>query len=448
MSASLQEVLGLLGKRFVAYHPGLADLTGSPKAALMLGHALYMSRIVLEKQPDRKGWFWKTAEEWRQATGLSVREVETARKILTASGILLEQRKGMPAKLWFRVDLERLAESLCQHAEQGYRPWSWEDRILKAVLGRPVVFYAPFAWIAQSATAGLYLSALFHQFRQALNDGDVADEGWITSPLTRTMEALHLGQKAVRNARRSLREASLIEEQRENQMQAELMTRIAMADLPTRIALEASKHHCLSEYDKQECRNTTNKSGPKRETRVAHTAEQDLPEAQNNSCPKRGTSSAERAGFSNKEINTPYLLLHNREEEGDSAFQTKPPSADDLVYPESLLPGERRQIASLVAGIPEPQLVLDELAGAMSLGRVTKSAVGYLKRLAEKQQAGVLVIEFGHRVAEGRERRAELMARRQQVETQKPPTPVDMAEARTRMASVRSMFGWDQRGRA
>ncbi len=37
------DLLAVLGNRYVAYYPALADLTGSPKAALMLGHAMFMN---------------------------------------------------------------------------------------------------------------------------------------------------------------------------------------------------------------------------------------------------------------------------------------------------------------------------------------------------------------------------------------------------------------------
>jgi len=138
LAQGVKDILSALGNRYVAYYPSLAELTGSPKAALMLGHAMFMTRVVLDKQPNRGGWFWKTSKEWKQVAGLSVREIETSRKVLLKDGILQESRRGMPAKLWFRVDLDRLALKLCQYANTTYRPWSWEDRVLKTLLGKPV----------------------------------------------------------------------------------------------------------------------------------------------------------------------------------------------------------------------------------------------------------------------------------------------------------------------
>ena len=63
---------------------------------------------MLRQQPERDGWFWKTAAEWQRETGLSRREQDSARRRLRALGLLEEQRRGMPAKRWFRLDLAAL----------------------------------------------------------------------------------------------------------------------------------------------------------------------------------------------------------------------------------------------------------------------------------------------------------------------------------------------------
>ncbi|MBN8764221.1 MAG: hypothetical protein J0J02_02990, partial [Thiobacillus sp.] len=204
LAQGVKDILSALGNRYVAYYPSLAELTGSPKAALMLGHAMFMTRVVLDKQPNRGGWFWKTSKEWKQVAGLSVREIETSRKVLLKDGILQESRRGMPAKLWFRVDLDRLALKLCQYANTTYRPWSWEDRVLKTLLGKPVMFYAPFAWTADSALAGLYMSSLFNRLRQTLSRNEVDEEGWFSSPTSQSLIHLHFGRRMLMNARAKL----------------------------------------------------------------------------------------------------------------------------------------------------------------------------------------------------------------------------------------------------
>lgn len=421
LAEGVTHLLSALGNRYVAYFPSLAGLTGYPKAALMLGHAMYMTRVVMEKQPNRGGWFWKTSKEWKQVTGLSVREIETARKVLLKDGILQESKRGMPAKLWFRVDLDRLAMRLCQYTNTAYRPWSWEDRVLKALLGKPVMFYAPFAWMADSALAGIYMSSLFNRLRQSLSKDEVNDEGWFSSPIVGSLRQLHFGRRMLMNARAKLVESGMMEEGRENCMQAQLLSRIVLTTLPARIAKEANEFHSLSESNKLDCRNPTNKSCSKRETRIAGTIKQELPEPQDNSSPFRETSSAETTTHSNNEINTPYLHPHKGLVGVDVIGFPNPVLAvltgadlETLIYPDKLLPGEKQSARKTLHGSPNPQLILDELAGQMQDGHV-KNALGYLRTLKSRQLAGTLEPEYAHRIATERIRRQEILEQRKRL---------------------------------
>lgn len=96
----------------IAFHRAFVQLAGSVTAGLMLSQALYWTRIVLEKEPLRGGWFYKSAREWEEETGLTRREQETARKKLIKCGLLEEKLRGIPATLYYCVNLSRLAELL------------------------------------------------------------------------------------------------------------------------------------------------------------------------------------------------------------------------------------------------------------------------------------------------------------------------------------------------
>jgi hypothetical protein len=74
----------------------------------MLSQGIYWSRI--KKEED--GWFYKTREEWREETGMKRYEQEQARKLLVETGFWAEQLMGVPAQLYYRVDFEKLLESL------------------------------------------------------------------------------------------------------------------------------------------------------------------------------------------------------------------------------------------------------------------------------------------------------------------------------------------------
>jgi len=79
--------------------------TGSITAAVMISHALQVSQLL---QNRNDGWFAKTIKAWQEEVGLSRSEQETARGRLLELGLLRERRVGMPARLEFKVDEDRV----------------------------------------------------------------------------------------------------------------------------------------------------------------------------------------------------------------------------------------------------------------------------------------------------------------------------------------------------
>ena len=92
--------------RPIAFHRCFVDITGSVNAALMLSQAVYW----MKRAPS--GEFYKTAEEWREETGLTQREQDTARKKLRKLDFWHEELKDAPAKLHYSIDFEALDEAL------------------------------------------------------------------------------------------------------------------------------------------------------------------------------------------------------------------------------------------------------------------------------------------------------------------------------------------------
>lgn len=92
--------------RQIQYYPALRPLLGSVTATIFFGQALYWS----DKTGDAQGWFWKTQDDWATETGLSPDEQTSARKKLRGIGVLREEFRGIPRKLWFRLDLDRFEE--------------------------------------------------------------------------------------------------------------------------------------------------------------------------------------------------------------------------------------------------------------------------------------------------------------------------------------------------
>jgi hypothetical protein len=108
---TLDRLLDVLD-RPIAFHRVFVELTGSVMAALMLSQGLYWTRIKRRDDPGSDGWFYKTQPEWEDETGMGRSEQETARKRLRRTSFWQEQRRGIPAKLYFRIDLAQLAEAL------------------------------------------------------------------------------------------------------------------------------------------------------------------------------------------------------------------------------------------------------------------------------------------------------------------------------------------------
>ena len=96
--------------RPIAYHPILAKVCGSVTAALFLSQLAYWS----DKGASRDGWIWKTQAEMEDETGLSRSEQETARKVLTKLGILQEERRGVPARMWYLINWDVLTNLIDQ----------------------------------------------------------------------------------------------------------------------------------------------------------------------------------------------------------------------------------------------------------------------------------------------------------------------------------------------
>lgn len=96
--------------RPVAYQPCFVQFGGITGAVLL-------SQLVYWHNRMDGGWFYKTQREINQETGLTRAEQETARRRLISSGVIEEDLRGVPAKLYFRVQSEHLESVLLQNAE-------------------------------------------------------------------------------------------------------------------------------------------------------------------------------------------------------------------------------------------------------------------------------------------------------------------------------------------
>lgn len=101
--------------RPIAFHRPFVELGLGISGALFLSQSLYWSR-----RTNASGYFYKTQEEWEAETGMSRREQETARKKLKSLGILEEKKQGVPCRVFYRINDEKLLTLLDekQHEKQ------------------------------------------------------------------------------------------------------------------------------------------------------------------------------------------------------------------------------------------------------------------------------------------------------------------------------------------
>jgi hypothetical protein len=254
MHAAVQSALS--ERHYIQFHPVLAELLGGFKPALMLGHALYWTRNWMMTQASgRDGWFWKTAAEWRDATGLTPREQEGARQVLRDAGIwqeaLIGQAHGHGTKLHFRVDLAALTKALCKFgtvntdspasvAPQSQHPPAApvvndapEDgpASLTRLLATPVLYYRSLADVAGGPASGLLLSWLLTRMRDALQRMSATSDGFFLFELDNVQQRLRLGPKVLRNARDTLERIGLISVGYAFESRGRLMVRVNLLAL-------------------------------------------------------------------------------------------------------------------------------------------------------------------------------------------------------------------------
>ncbi|BEU21590.1 hypothetical protein [Paraburkholderia sp. 22B1P] len=92
--------------RPIAYYPGLARKIGGVKAAVLFCQIFYW-----QGRASSPLGVYKTVEELEAETGLTYEEQRAARKSLTSLGLLIETRKRLEHKVYFRID-EDILDSL------------------------------------------------------------------------------------------------------------------------------------------------------------------------------------------------------------------------------------------------------------------------------------------------------------------------------------------------
>ncbi|MDP2433969.1 MAG: hypothetical protein Q8O33_18405 [Pseudomonadota bacterium] len=434
-------VSSALGQSYVSYHPLLATVTGNVKAALFLSHAISWSRYVHKSQPDRDGWFWLRASDWHEGAGLSGREQATARIILKGMGILEEKRIGVPAKIWYRVNLDKLGHLVAASAGRQFEEWSWDRAAMLHLLGQPVPCHRILIKVAESVVGGLILSYLFRATRRDLSDG--GDGEWMHIPVGHTREFLGITLKQQRRARERLRQAGLVEETFERVVQPKLLTRLNLGQLGLECAKKANEIHCLQDSANMFA-GFRNLDCGILQTRVAQSAYLELPKAQNKECPNRITEVAQSADQAVRKGPITKEENYKREPLQKAAPEAQAPSPApavgssselEIILPEKLLAGEATAARNWLMPLEGElrQQVADEWAGLLSLAargiKPMYSRLGVLNTLV-KRAKGLDSEPFTpclcFEVAAARQRRQEIESVRQSQIIATPSAPRDL----------------------
>ena len=97
----------------ISFHRCFVGITGKVTAALLLSYLWWSTD---EHGPSQDGWMPRPLDRIRDETGLSRDELASARHVLRALEILDDRRRGMPPVVEFRIDRDRVARLLLDHA--------------------------------------------------------------------------------------------------------------------------------------------------------------------------------------------------------------------------------------------------------------------------------------------------------------------------------------------
>jgi len=426
-----------IGQSYVSYHPLLATVTGNVKAALLLSHAISWSRYVHFSQPGRDAWFWLRATDWQEGSGLTVREQATARNILKGMGILEEKRIGVPARNWYRLDLEKLGRMVAESTGRAFDGWSWDRAAMFHLLGPPIPCHRVLIKVAKSVVGGLILSHLYRATRIDLSDG--GDGEWMHIPIGHARGLLGITPKQQRTARERLRQAGLVDEVFEKAVQPKLLTRLNLGLLALECANKAHELPCLQD--------SANK--------IAISCTQELPNAQIWSCPKRETGDAQSANLAVRKGPLPIKKENYKREPLQQPAPEAPTSSpapavcrgsggETIILPEKILAGEATVARHCLMPLPVElrQQVADEWAGLLALDargiRRVHNRLGLLSTLV-KRAKGLDSEQFtpslAFEVAATRQRRQVIEAMRQQHQ----PNDSDMPPRASRAAAQAAM---------
>jgi hypothetical protein len=433
----------LLG-RHIAFHRRLVDLTDSVKAALLLSQSIYWTRRGRDIA-QTGGWFHKTTEQWARETALSLREQTGARDVLKGLAFVEECRIGVPARMHFRLDLERLGDQLTRRFDADPRAADWSDAEMVAeMLGPAVAYHRTLAGVSGGVHAGLLLSRALYLTRiRAARERD----GWICNSTARWSQDIGLTRREQENARRDLARIGIWEEALRG-MPSRLVARIrldCLLPLLTGDVPAAAQDACCTAAPV--CGKAAGRFAQKGETSMwqPHILVSTKPPSQ-----IRQKRQSIYVLSTSELVQTPQSAREaSPQSGGDLAndIAAGRGGGEDLIFPSEMLSQERAAARQLLRDSgDQAQALLDELAGRLQSNAVRSSPVAYLRGLIARAKAGTFLPELGpritserHQIQKSAEQRhaREAEQRRQEIERVTPEYQARVRVQREKLSQLR-----------
>jgi len=102
MNEELRGLFESFNEKPIAYHRIYSKITGSITAGLLLSQLLYWAKTMEYKE------FYKTDKDFADELGMGLYELKGAKKKLNDLGLVSIKRKGVPAKTYYKVNVEKV----------------------------------------------------------------------------------------------------------------------------------------------------------------------------------------------------------------------------------------------------------------------------------------------------------------------------------------------------